>query len=230
MKTNSLKLLTLVFLSLTTMFTNVYSQQTMGMTNFGTPVLRVPDSYGVPIAKGSYTDLKGNPYFKDDWTTGSVELANGELYNNLTLRYNQIDGLLSFQRGGAELRFPKPIRKFVLGDTLTGNKFQNGFPPIDANTADTFYEILVDGSLKLLKAESKKIAEFKGYDQITERKIVKNTEYYVFNDGKLVGIKPNKSSVEKLVTDNHIKLKNNVKISSIRNEEDLVAFFKNNLN
>ena len=193
-------------------------------------VLRLPDNYGVPIARGSYTNLKGNAYFKDDWTPGSVELANGELYNGLMLRYNQVDGLLSFQRGGAELRFPKPIRKFVLGDTLTGNKFENGFPKISGNTSETFYEVLVDGKLKLLKAESKKVAEFKGYDQVTERKIVTNTEYFVFNQGQLQAVKPNKASVEKLLRDTNLTLKQGAKLGSIKGEEDLIAFFKVHMN
>lgn len=193
-------------------------------------VFSAPDKYGYRIPRISYSDLKGNPYLENGWVLGSIEFANGEVFENLTLRFDQVNGLISYKINDTEKVITKPIRKFIVGDSTTGKKFENGYPKINANTNKTFYEVLTGGKIILLKLESKSITGFRGYSQIVERKVVKSTGYYLVNDGKITVIKPNRSSVKKVLSANNILPKDYQNIGRIDGELDLISFFRSNFN
>ena len=193
-------------------------------------VFNAPDKYGYRIPRISYSDLKGNPYLDNGWVVGSIEFANGEVFENLTLRFDQVNELISCKINDTEKVITKPVRKFIVGDSTTGKKFENGYPKINANTVETFYEILTDGKISLLKLESKSIAGFRGYNQIVEQKVVKSTEYYLVNGDKINVIKPNGSSVKKVLLANNILPKDCQNIGRIDGELDLISFFRSNFN
>lgn len=196
----------------------------------GITIFNAPDKNGRQIPNFSFHELKGSPYLAAGWVTGSIELRNGEVLENIPIRFNQIDQVIDYQLDSMELPLDKTVKRFIVGDDLNGNKFESGYPKINANTTETFYEVLKSGNIKLLKLESKRVAHFKGYSQVVEQKVIKSIDYYLVMDNKISLIKPNASSVKKVLLDNNVILNDNQKPAKIDGELDLIAYFKSTFN
>ncbi|MDX5435705.1 MAG: hypothetical protein LPK03_00820, partial [Pontibacter sp.] len=55
------------------------------------------DVNGKPIRKGVYENINGSPYLYDEYTAGNVVLTNGNVYENVLLRYDQVADQLMFK-------------------------------------------------------------------------------------------------------------------------------------
>lgn len=186
------------------------------------------DVNGKPIRKGTYENINGSPYLRDEYSVGKVVLANGDMYENVLLRYDQVADQLMFKtKEGKELELVQPVQQFSLTE---GDKpvFRSGFAPVDNNTSTSFYQVLVDGKVKLLKKSHKAIREEKAYGTATVNKnIIEYTNYFVAVDGNTHKVKNEKSLLEALpgkeaevaayVKQNKLKLKN---------EQDMVQLVK----
>lgn len=184
------------------------------------PVISIPDRFGTAVPRAPYADVKGNVYLFDDWSLGVVKLDNGDTYKDVPLRFNQVDGVVTFKKDNEELRFSIPITEFV----INGAHFKRNFPEVDNKSKETYYQILSDGNIKLLKSEIKRIAEFKGYNENVEKKIVKSADYYLFINNKMHPVKLNTKSVEKVLNANGVDYKKSS--NNIRTEDDLISFLR----
>lgn len=183
------------------------------------------DLNGRPIKKYRYENITGSPYLHEDWQEGRVILGNGNVYENVPLRYNLIEDLLLFRtREGQELGFVQPVQEFQFnGSTVV---YRSGFAPADNHTAASFYEVVTDGEVKLLKKTHKAVREEKAYGTATINKnILAYTNYYIVLDNRLVKVKSGKNllqalpdhtaELEKYVKEHKLKLKDEAEMARL---------------
>lgn len=110
------------------------------------------------------TDLQ-QKFVKQEWTAGHVKFRSGrpdmqvkmifDIYDN-TPYYLQDSLIMEFVDSVSELNFAARFNK----DTVH-MKFRRFYPAIQANTSATFYQVLVDARIELLKCKAKSILLFK---------------------------------------------------------------------
>lgn len=187
------------------------------------------DINGVPITTSKYEDVTGTPYLADTWLPGTVKLTNGTSYkNNLFLKYNVKDDELYFKgRNDEQLLFVDPIAEFIINTPGIQHHYKNGYKSINGYSEKTFFEILAEGSIQLLKKTNKTILESKAYNSpITDRRFVDVTYYYIVKDGNAIPVKKDRKSIltiladkqsalEKYMKDNDLNIKNDSDFSKI---------------
>lgn len=143
----------------------------------------------------TYAEIKGSPFLVENWVQGNVKFANGKVLNNIALKYDQIkDELLFKGKNNEDYYFSDPVKEFSLTyidkDQEFNRKFSNGFPASKNLTDKSFYEIIVDGKVKLLKKNMKSITETKEFNSATVVKEVnENIGYYLAKGNELIPIK-----------------------------------------
>lgn len=180
-------------------------------TNAAAQVELMNDPLGRPMMSKQYTDVQGSPYLFTEWKNGSVKLQSENVFQNIPLRYDQINDELLFKDNvGQELAFAEPVVEFK----IENKTFRKGYKPVDTTTPASFYEVLADGETQLLKRTSKRIYEDTPYSSATKVRTVSSTEtyYLALNGGQqLVKIKKDKKSVLDAMSDKKPELEKYIK-------------------
>lgn len=152
----------------------------------------VPDLSGKPLTDSKYVNLTGTPFFIDQWVSGDVKLADGKLVKPTELKYDMVEDKLLFKAEGKTFEFYPPVLSFKL-NTADGVKTFVKKDQIAGN--GSYFQLLNQGKVKLLKKNYKNILEVKGYNSATVEKTVdENKKYYVVNNDKTIEVKLNKKS------------------------------------
>jgi len=138
------------------------------------------------------TDLQ-KKFIKQEWVQANVKFRSSrpdmqvplifDVHNDMTY-YLQNNVIMEFVDSVAEFSVKVPYKK----DSID-IKHKRFYPAIQANTSATFYQVLVEGKIELLKCRSKSILLFKNPDMPEERK--KDPEFLYFASmpgGKIVQI------------------------------------------
>lgn len=188
------------------------------------------DANGRPLLAVQYTDVQGSPFLVDTWTKGKVKLSDGEIFEDLDLKYDQVADQLIFKNSvGAAMTFVKQVNEFNLlnpgGPDILPMLFRNGYRPVNGNTANTFYQVLSDGETPLLKRSFKKIAENKPYGSATTIKTFEEAHaYFLVQQGTPVKIRKDKKAVVQALSGYQSELEEFIKSNnlSFKSETDLV--------
>ena len=188
------------------------------------------DHLGQPVLSKSYTDINGSPYLFEDWKRGSVTVAKGTTYEGVNLMYDQVADELIFKNAkGESMVFAEPVREFSFkvenNDAVIKEQvFRNGFALVDGAKPYTFYEVLVDDKIKLLKRTSKDVVEEASYSSATKVKSFQtSTSYYIAQNDKLVKVKNDKKSVLSALSNKKAELEAYIKANrlDLKKETDL---------
>lgn len=171
--------------------------------------ISIETGHQIQVFGKDLNNMKGSPYFYDDWSKGSVKLANGVVHEGVDLLYDQMSDELIFrsENGNTQL-FMYPVQEFSLqhkeNNKVVDEKiFRNGFPATNGESEKAFYEILLEGNMTLLKRSSKAVVEERPENSIVKEKMIKeSTKYYVFSSDKMLKVNPNKRSVLSALEDN----------------------------
>ncbi len=180
--------------------------------------------HGTPIYAKINENIKGSPYLFDQWFNGSVKLKDKTVHNDMQLKYDQMTGKLIFKdKSENTFHFEHPVEEFTL-QTPSGENvvFKNGFKNIEKNTDDTFYQILADGKVKLLKHSKKSIVQSVPYGQSVPEKTILNSEaFYVVSSDTIQKLKKDKKALAFLNSDklSSFITKNNM---DLQKEADLI--------
>jgi hypothetical protein len=189
---------------------------------------------GTPLFAKHTENVKGSPYFFDDWKKGNVRLKNKEVYSGMDLKFNQLDNELIFlSQNKTPNRFAQPVAEFIIyQDDRIFLTFRNGFPLVEKNNGDTYYQVLEDGKVKVLKHAKKSIIEAIPYGQsVAEKSILKADIYYLLVGDQMHRIKADKKQLLSILKSeplaNYIA-SNKMKVNS---EDELITAvnFYNNL-
>ncbi|PKK38131.1 hypothetical protein BWI96_03375 [Siphonobacter sp. SORGH_AS_0500] len=149
------------------------------------------------IAVGTYTEYENQPYVSADWSKGILLAADGKRYMVQKLNYNAYNDRPEYQEQEKTFQPRFEVKAFVLGDTITGAKYRKGFAAIDQQSPKSFYEVLVDRQVKLLKYTKANLLDVTSFNSATrQKKFDFNTMYYLVKpDQSIVRIKKDKKSI-----------------------------------
>ena len=160
-----------------------------------TPIF-IDDISGKPFLEKKDDAIKGSPLLLANWHPGSVTFRNGQQAKGLQLLYNVNKNILYFKRGEGILEFVQPIREFTLRITKDNDSvdivFRNGYVGFEKNNQETFYEVLTDGAIQLLKQYTKTLLTYKPYNQPETQEYSDKVKYFIYRENKLTLIKRDK--------------------------------------
>jgi len=152
-------------------------------------VSNLTDVNGSVLNLQKYSEMVGTPYLYEDWTIGEVTFSNGQKRSNIEMKYDLVEDKPMFKgKDDQPFYFIDPVAAFSLtGKNGAESKtFKNNFPPFKNLTSGTFYEVLEEGKIKLLKKILKIISETKDYNSATGVKTVnEQTIYFLVTGDKM---------------------------------------------
>jgi hypothetical protein len=162
----------------------------LGIATFANKALAQQDYYfsakGEPFTVTKHADVQGDPYLFDKWLPAKVETKAGKINNEVKVKYDMLEDFLLFVYDTSEepLKFVEPIKAFtlILPEPLT---FKNGFPAINKQTTESYYQVLAEGKATLLKRNTKVVNETKAYNSTSTKTFQIVNSYYLFKDGKM---------------------------------------------
>jgi hypothetical protein len=188
------------------------------------------DLAGKPLPGSNNIDIEGSPFLNNEFKPGRVVFTNGKMSSDLYLQFDMLNNKLLFKRDDMVLEFVDSIRDFYLqheeNNTL-GLVFRSNFPPIDRNTAATFYELLVDGKIVLLKYRYKAVTGYREYNSANKKSYVERSELYAALPGnKIIRIKRDRNSLMKAMPDYAEKIMTLTNNLRLKNDESLITLFE----
>ena len=138
-------------------------------------------------------------FMRRDWTPGNVLFRNGMSANNVLLLFDVHSNKLYFRQGDQAMEFLNPVQEFLIGlivekDTA-GVVYRVLYPAVNTNTDETFYEVLVDGKVQLLRCRAKNVNLYKDQSQPEPKRHTEKEQLYVYVDGKMIKIKKDKDDI-----------------------------------
>jgi hypothetical protein len=129
-------------------------------------------------------EVNGTPFLKDDWKLATLTTNTNRRYDSVKVRLNILSQEIHLlDRNNNELALAQGYIKEVL---FSHDKihFQNGFPAVDEQDGNTFYEVLAEGKLRLLHSSRKVIVTNKDVVSGETSKEYRLYEDYYLYDGK----------------------------------------------
>jgi hypothetical protein len=182
-------------------------------------------------------DVAGFPFLFNDWKYGTLVLSNNRKYDTVKVRLNIYSQQVHFlTHEQLEIAVDKGyIRELLLPDPKTGMPakmdFRNGFPAVDAQDVNSFYQVLAKGKITLLLSVRKIIAQEKDEMSGEVRKEYRTYEdYYAFDGKTMQRIKKDKSFIENLLADKKDKIdafitENKLKLRSADEIQKVIEFY-----
>jgi hypothetical protein len=171
---------------------------------------------------------EGTPLLTTTWLKGLVKFTNGNTYKADFLKYDLEKDQLYFKDTKSEdlLQFSLPVSEFSL---IVGEEtllFKSGFAPIDRTKTSSFYQVLSDGGVQLLKRRVKQSFEERAFNSATTTRSYKEDEYYYLAQNNVpVKIKKDKKQVFAVLANHAAELEvyfSEQKLN-LKNEEDLIS-------
>jgi hypothetical protein len=194
------------------------------------------DNQGKPVMEQGYIDVEGSPYLNANWFPGIVNLASGKAVT-AKIKYDMVKDELLFQspRDSMALAFVTPVKSFSFGvfgvdeTNLVPLIFSNGYPDIDDQTQASFYQVIADGKVSLLKRYKKVIHSDQAFNSATTTKTfaMRDAVYYLLANGKIEKFKPSQKAAISAMNNNADKVQAFIKSSKIdfKSDKDLAKLF-----
>ncbi|WP_413670030.1 hypothetical protein ACEN9X_08885 [Mucilaginibacter sp. Mucisp86] len=187
------------------------------------------DYTGRPYYLKTNSEIQGNPLLTDNWMKGTVDFANGKTANAI-LNYNVYGDELLFKspQDSSVQAFVDQVKSFSIkgvvleGSDQTDITFSSGFPAVDDQTTKTFYQVVGDGKVKLLRYYKKKILESTGFaSQVATKTFITANSYYLFSDNKIAKIKPSQKTILPALNDKADKMQEYIKANKVDFKSDV---------
>ncbi|UTA67701.1 hypothetical protein [Emticicia sp. 21SJ11W-3] len=170
---------------------------------------------GTPLTGQPYTNIKGSPFLLDTWEIGTVTMASGKKFENLSMMFDQVANMVIFRGAdGQSKAFSQPVAAFTVKKGADVYNFER-------SPDGVFYEKLLTGKITLWKKNQKSIIDEKPYGSATvQRNILNNTSYYIGELSKLSKIKTDKKSIIALFGDKAGEVEIYIKKEKLGTKED----------
>jgi hypothetical protein len=205
--------------------------QSPAVTPNASPIIYLYDLQGKPLTEKKLDEVEGSPFLMEDWNWGAVKMKNGRYAKDVSLRFDLYNNRLFFMRDNVSFEFVLAVHEFMIG-YLNGSDsqsvlYRNGYPAVDKNTSETFYEVLADGKIQLLNFKYKFLQEYRPYNEPPRKKFAEKEKLYILLPGdKIVEIKKDKddilkampeyaAAITKIVDEKKLKLKRQEDIAQL---------------
>ena len=125
--------------------------------------MNLADLNGNSFVKKYDPDIMGSPFIKDDWVTARLTLSGGKVMGPLSIKINiESNELYFLDSTGKELIAADGVVRridcvdFYVKDSIR-YIFKNGYPPIDKQNENYYYQVLTEGKIELLAKKFKYI-------------------------------------------------------------------------
>ena len=171
---------------------------------------------GLKYSDGSYlsekgTEVKGTPFFIEDWKKGNVLLKTKERIDTVLLKYNLYTDLLHVKVDDQEYQFNIDVSEFLLPDPVTNEMalFRSGFNAEPGLNEKSFYQVLYDGKTKLLLKHKKIIiSELTSTPGVKAKVFEDQKSYFILTaSGKMKKIKKKNKGILDLLEEKKVELK-----------------------
>lgn len=205
-------------------------------SNAFTDHLNITNNEGGPF-KNVYDDVEGSPFFPENYCPAILVLSKGRVYQNIKTKLNlHTHEVIVIDSSHKELVTQDGlITDIIFRDSAENNyiehEFRCGYPPIDKNNSFTFYQVLADGQLQLLKLIRKEVVEEKNIQSGEIKKTFKTyEEYYLFSGSKLVKLKKDKDFVTAFMTDRQPEIndylkRNKVSFKNLPDLKNIIGYY-----
>ncbi len=170
-------------------------------------------------------------FVDQQWMPGTVSFKNGRPSMSVPLILDLHNNTLYYLQGAVIMEFVDTISHFLIRvpskkDSIL-MKFTCLLPAVQANGPETFYEVLVDGNIKLLKCRAKSILLFKDKNLPEEKRAEIRQLYFAELPGhQLVmipldadGLKEKLPAYSTMITEilkmEHLRIKNENKLAEL---------------
>ncbi len=153
-----------------------------------------------------------SPFLFDEYYTGSVTGKGGQVVDGVSYRFNTVANNLEFKHADSLFISGSEVTGFTLPTGTALYYFQRGFPAVGPLTNQTFYQVVYDGNVKLLKHFS---------PSKTDKPILENGALFILKDKKLNPVSlANRNSFLKLLSDERNKMNYIIKESQLDFDKD----------
>nr|WP_294944440.1 hypothetical protein [uncultured Mucilaginibacter sp.] len=179
-----------------------------------------------PVRYIDYTNVEGTPYLYPDWVPGSVKLTDGTTNDApIELKYNLVSDEVSFKdKAGQELVFVKPVAEFTLNSADNSglpHKYRSGYKDIEGTAPASFFEVLADGKVQLLKRFTKLLFESQPIGSASKlQQFIDKTKYYLVINGKALQVKNDKKALLAALGDKQAQLEDYIKANKVNFKND----------
>jgi hypothetical protein len=200
----------------------------------------ITDVNGQPF-QNKYDKYVGSIFLYDDFRLANITLQNGKAFEKVKTKIDLLnqemvflstDGKLGILNNGQvkEIRF--------LGepnDSVSTSVFRTGFPKVDVLNPSSFYEVLADGKLMLLKSLMKYAVENKNELSGEVNRLIEDAEnIYTFKDNQMKRLKKDREVLFDLMVDRRSEIasfrnKSTIDLKNINDVKRLLQFY-NGLN
>lgn len=197
-----------------------------GLTHsVATAQIYMTDINGQVLRENKYVDVQGSPYLDEAWKPGVLISSKGKAYPNNQVRFDAYGGEVEYQQKEKAYRMnPRELHEFKILNGVDTLRFKNGFAAANSNTPETYYQVLYDGSVKLLKQLKITMNESKAYNSATATKTFSRQELYFVNkpDGSLQRIQRNRKSILSAFPDKKSEMEKALKEFDASDESGLI--------
>lgn len=176
------------------------------------------------------SEVLGTPFLLPKFVKGVILLLNGKKEENYLLNLDVYSNKLVYQEDGQTLVVINAVKEFILKPSDDSTLlFRNGFQPVDKNTSATFYQVMEQGNVTLLKLTRKIIKDKKVFNQPPSKEFDEAETYYlVKTEGAPVKIRKDRTAVISVIGDPEGKLEAWMRKTGnkCRQEEELKALVK----
>ncbi|MEP7373554.1 MAG: hypothetical protein ABI675_09225 [Chitinophagaceae bacterium] len=193
-----------------------------------------PNRVTAPLSSNSAAeeddDLQAK-FIRQEWSPGIVQFKSTRPVMQVPVIFDAENNMLYYLENNTIMEFVDSISGFMMkvvkNNDSTFITFRNAYPSIQSNTGHTFYEVLVDGNIQLLKCRAKSIYRFKEPDILDKKKPVhKELLFAYLPGGKMTVVKkdidvlvekmPEYAQLIKEIEKKHnLKLKNEKKLCEL---------------
>ena len=136
------------------------------------------DISGKVILINKLSEVEGSIFYKDSYLPATLTLENGVLVTGKSVKLNlQTNAVYYLDNNGAEWEAISKIKRIDFIESKA--VFENGFPSVDNQNANTYYQVLIKGKASLLQCTHFSEGEYKPYNAtVTIKRIDKVFELY----------------------------------------------------
>jgi hypothetical protein len=153
---------------------------------------------------GQYGNIQGSAFYKEEWHKGYIILKGNRVIKNISLSYNIYENQIYYLQDSQALVLDAsiPVEEFGIYDHKEDSNqitiFRCGFPSTGRNNEKTFYQIMANDKIELLKHYSKSIIESVNLASAPDKSFFDSETWFIYNaaEKNITQIKKNKNSLE----------------------------------
>lgn len=192
------------------------------------------DLNGNSLLKTYDPDIAGSPFLLPDWSPAAITLFQGKTFGPLRVKLNiESNELYFLDSAGREMVAPTGlVRRVDCPNAYSKDSvryvFKSGYPAIDQQNENYFYQVLAEGKIELLMKRSKYIRTDKNdLSGEVSKEFIESDKIYVYANHTMQAFQNNKDFVFRLLKDKEQAVRQFIETNKtdIKRIPDLIKLF-----